>query len=71
MIAVGLAVDDVDGPREDDVERRIALSLLEEDLSGGERQGLGAFSQLLGLSRREAREQGRIVRIQEATDRGR
>jgi hypothetical protein len=28
------------------------------------------FRQLLGLSRREAREQGRVVRIQEATDRG-
>ena len=36
VIAVGLAVDDVDRSREDDEERRIALSLLEEDLAWGE-----------------------------------
>jgi hypothetical protein len=32
--------------------------------------GLGAFRDLRGLSRGEAREQDRIVRIQEATDLG-
>ena len=51
VIAVGLAVDDVDGPREDDEEGRIALALLEEDLARGEREGLGVFRQLLDLSR--------------------
>ena len=70
MIAVGLAVDDVDRSRENDEERRIALSLFEEDLARRERDGLGVFRQLLDLSRREAREQGRIVRIQEPGDRG-
>jgi hypothetical protein len=33
VVAVGLAVDDVDGPREDDVEGRIALGLLEQDVT--------------------------------------
>jgi hypothetical protein len=68
VIAVGLAVDDVDGPRQDDVERRIALALLEQDLPRGERQFLGALLQLFDLSRREAREQRRIVRVEEAGD---
>jgi hypothetical protein len=50
---------------------RVALTLLEENVARRERQGLGALSQLLDLRRREAREQDRIVRIQEALDRGR
>jgi hypothetical protein len=33
VIAVGLPVNDVDRSRKDDGERRIALSLLEEDLA--------------------------------------
>ena len=57
MIAIGLAIDDVDGTRQDDEERRIALSLLEQDLPRGERQLLAVFRQLLDLSRREPREQ--------------
>jgi hypothetical protein len=34
VIAVGLAVDDVDGAREDGEERRVALSLVEDDVAG-------------------------------------
>jgi hypothetical protein len=70
-IAVGLAVDDVDRSREDDVEGRVALALLECDLARGEGQGLAILGQLVDLSRREAREEGRIVRIQETLDWGR
>src|SRR5215210_2557874 len=70
-IALGLAVDDVDCSREDDVQRSIALTLLEDDFARRERQGLGALSELLDLRRREAREQDGIVRIQEALGRGR
>jgi hypothetical protein len=43
MIAVGLAVDDVDGSGEDDVERRVALSLLERT-SPGENDRVSARS---------------------------
>ena len=68
VVAIGLAVDDVDGPRQDDEEGRIALALLEDHLSRGERQLLAAFRQLFDLSRREPREQRRIVRVQEAGD---
>jgi hypothetical protein len=66
VVAVGLAVDDVDCPRQDDVEGRIALALLELDVTRRKRQGLGTLSQLLDLSHSEAREQRRIARIQEA-----
>ena len=71
MVAIGLAVDDVDCPREDDVERRIALGLLEDDFARRQRQGLAARRQLLDLGRGEARKEHRIVWVQEGLDRGR
>jgi hypothetical protein len=71
VIAVGLAVHDVDRSREHDEKGRLALALLEQDLPRGERQFLGAFRQLFDLSRREPWEQRRIVRVQEAGDWGR
>jgi len=43
MIAVGLAVDDVDGSREDDVERRIA-SPCSKRTSPGENDRVSARS---------------------------
>jgi hypothetical protein len=70
-IALGLAIDDVDGSREHDVQGRIALTLFEDDFARRERQGLGALGQPLDLSLCQAREQGRIARIQEALGRGR
>jgi hypothetical protein len=43
VIAIGLAVDDVDRSREDDEEGRIALSLLER-ISPGENETVSACS---------------------------
>ena len=71
VIAVRLAVDDVDRPGQDHEEGRIPLALLEEDLPRGEGQCLGMLRQLVDLGRIEVREQGRMVRIQKAFDWGR
>ena len=57
---------DVDASGQDDVHGRIALTLYEDDVAGLERQGLGALRKPLDLGLRQAREQRRIVRTQEA-----
>jgi hypothetical protein len=69
-ITLRCAIDDVDRSRQDHEEGRIPLALLEEDLPWGEGQGLGILGQLVYLSRRQTREQGRMVRIQKAFDWG-
>ena len=70
-IAVGLAIDDVDGSREHDVHGRVALTLFEDDFARRQRQGLGVSASRSDLGLRQVREQDRIVRIQEALGRGR